>query len=101
MTGPEIRRLRRGIELEPFAFAKVLGVHPSTLYRWEQTAGQVRMDPLQREILDKLAERLRAAPKSEKRELGDAVLKALLAGGVLLGLGALIGKIVGDDRNGD
>lgn len=98
MTGAQIRRLRRALGLEAIAFAKVLGVHPSTLYRWEQSSGQVRMDPLQGEILAKLDERLRKIPREEKKAVGDHVLKALLAGGMLMGLAALVAKILDEEE---
>jgi transcriptional regulator with XRE-family HTH domain len=90
MDGQEIRRLREALGLEAFAFATSLGVHPSTLYRWEQAKGQVKMDPLQSQILERLAATLAKDQAKRAKEAGEAILAGLLAGGALLGLAALL-----------
>lgn len=97
MTGSEVRRLREGLGLDVFAFAKTLGVHGSTLYRWEQTKGPLKIDPLQGEILDKLAQRARDQGPDQKKALGDAIVKGLIVGGALLGLVALLKFLTEDE----
>jgi len=94
MAGPGIKVLREALGLDPYVFAKILGVHVSTLYRWEQTRGEVRIDPLHADILEKLHATLAAKKRAEQKQLGDAVLKALLVGGALVGLAFLLNEIV-------
>lgn len=101
MTGLDIKKLREAMELEAFAFARILGVHVSTLYRWEQSADAVTMDPLQREILEQLAAKFRSRRAAEKKELGQKVLAGLLAGGALMGLSFLLGYVTGQIVLGD
>ena len=93
MRGNDVSRLRDTLGLDAFAFAKILGVHVSTLYRWEQVQGDVSMDPLQRDILEQLAKALRAKRAAQKREVGNQVLAALLAGGALGALAVLLAFI--------
>ena len=97
MTGPEVRQLREGLGLEIFAFATTLGVHVSTLYRWEQTPGALRIDPLQAEILAKLQRKLHGQRAEKNRAIGDAIVKGLLLGGALVGLAALLTHLLDDE----
>jgi transcriptional regulator with XRE-family HTH domain len=94
MTGPGIKALREALGLDPYVFAKLLGVHVSTLYRWEQSRNEVRIDPLQAEILERLRVTLAQKKRAEQKKLGDDILKALLVGGALVGLAALLAQIV-------
>ncbi len=85
--GDRLRQLREELGMDPFQFALLLGVHVSTIYRWEgQGPGEVRMDPLQRQILQRTIEQFRATNAAEKEALGKAIVLALLGGGALLGL---------------
>lgn len=93
MVGSTIRSLRESLGHEPYVFAKVLGVHVSTLYRWEQTDSEVRMGPLQANILEQLQQLLAKKRAKETKELGQAVLKAFLVGGTLAGLACLLFQI--------
>lgn len=97
MTGSAVKALRTRLGLEPFAFAAVLGVHVSSVYRWE-TAESPHIDPLQREILLGLAER--KISKAEGADLGKAVRDALVAGGNLRGLAVLLNYITKEPTNG-
>jgi len=46
MTGTQVRELRAALSLDPTHFAQLLGVHPSTLYRWEAAGDvSVRVEP--------------------------------------------------------
>ena len=97
MTGNEIRRVRVELGLDPFAFAKVLGIHVSSLYRWEALGGEVRMDPLQSEVLEQLAKKLRAKRSTEKKKIGASILAGLLMGGTIAGLAALLAFLLTRD----
>jgi transcriptional regulator with XRE-family HTH domain len=61
MTGGAVKRIRTRLGLDPFVFATMLGVHVSSVYRWEQ-AENPRVDPLQRAILAGLSE-LKISPR--------------------------------------
>jgi hypothetical protein len=94
MTGPEIKAVRTTLGHDPYVFAKILGVHLSTLYRWERSRGEAHIDPLQAEILDRLRTNLAEREMTDQRKLGDDVLKAVLVGGSLVGLTFLLNEIV-------
>jgi transcriptional regulator with XRE-family HTH domain len=94
MAGPGIKYLREALGLDPYVFAKILGVHVSTLYRWEQTRGEVRIDPLQADILEKLRANLAVKKRAEQKQMGEAALQAVLVGGALVGLAFLLNEIV-------
>lgn len=100
MTGHGIKALREALGLEPYVFAKLLGVHVSTLYRWEQVHGDVRIDPLQAEILEKLRVNLSEKKRAEQKKLGDDLLKALLLGGALVALAVLLNELVKNGAGG-
>lgn len=70
--------VREAMGLDPFAFAAVLGVHVSTVYRWEKK-GSAHVDPLQFKILDALYKRL--TPKKSLSDLGEKVIAKLSSGG--------------------
>lgn len=93
MRGVDILELRQGLGLEAYAFAITLGVHTSTLYRCERSRRALKMDPLQAEILTRLAVDFRARTPSEKSELGQKIVSGLLTGGQLYGLAALLDHI--------
>jgi transcriptional regulator with XRE-family HTH domain len=93
MRGYEVKQLREGLGLNAYAFAEILGVHVSTLYRWEQARGQVNMDLLQARILERLAEQLQVKKEAEQKQLGEDLKNALLVGGALVALALLLSKI--------
>lgn len=90
MTGTQVRKLRMAIRLGPAHFAQLLGVHPSTLYRWE-AAGDVpvRVEPFQQQILAVLQGQV-AAPQRASEDLGETILNGLLVGGAMFGLYRLL-----------
>jgi len=96
MTGRQIRRLREQLRLDPFALAGVLGVHVSTIYRWESSTVDVKMDPLQALLMERLRERVATQPKSAD-DLSQAIVKGLVTGGALVALLALLKKLLDDD----
>jgi transcriptional regulator with XRE-family HTH domain len=96
MTGRQIRRLREELGLDPFALAGVLGVHVSTIYRWEAHAGNVRMDPLQAQIMEALRARVAAQPQAAN-QLNQAIVNGLIAGGALVALLALLRNLLDEE----
>ncbi len=97
MTGQSIRQIRTDIGMEPAQFAQLLGVHSSTLYRWENVgAAPVRVEPLQRQLLTVLEQQLAERSTLRARaELSETILKGLLIGGGLLGLFYLLNAAFG------
>lgn len=96
MTGHQFKRLRERIDVDPFAMAAVLGVHVSTVYRWEATAKSLSMDPLSDKIVTALSERV-----GERRDAGfeakvkRAVVNGLMKGGTLHALKDLLELLIG------
>ena len=75
MTGAWIRELRLRTGCEPQEFAALLGVHSSTLYRWEKAGdNSVRVEPFQHQVLVTL-DRQMGRPGAEAlcREMRDDV----------------------------
>lgn len=52
MTGNQIRKLRERLDLDPVLFSRLLGVHLSTVYRWEQSKKSPRIDIMQKQLLE-------------------------------------------------
>lgn len=86
-TGNAIRGLREALGMKSEQFAGLLGVHPSSLYRWEAKGDEaVRLDPMQLRILTVLRDELNRKPPEARTEWGEALLSALLVGGGLFAL---------------
>ena len=52
MLGSDVVALRGDVGMTPFEFAELLGIHASTIYRWEKRGPTpVRMDPMQARLL--------------------------------------------------
>jgi transcriptional regulator with XRE-family HTH domain len=99
LTGSWIRDLRQRAGLEPAHFALLLGVNSSTLYRWEKVgAANVRVEPLQRQLMAVLDQELGRRGPEGRNELRKTVLEALLVGGGLLGLYRLLHAAFGGAR---
>ena len=98
MTGSEIRQTRVALGLSASRFATVLGVHPSTVHRWE-SAGQaaVTVEGIPLSVLLALQHRVAHTPHQEASDLGKRVAEALLVGGALAGLVLLIGFALKDN----
>lgn len=91
MAGSQVRELRAGLRLDPAHFAQLLGVHASTVYRWE-AAGDVpvKVEPFQQQILAVLQSQIAAPRGGGGDDLGDTILKGLLVGGAMFGLFKLL-----------
>lgn len=104
ITGDQLRALREALGMETFVFAMLLGVHVSTVYRWESKGSEaIQMDPLQRELLSKLVARFKKTHAKEKSALGQALVAGLISGGAVAGLLVLLKFLTNDEPkpNGD
>lgn len=51
VTSADVTRARNDLNLDVVGFAMLVGVHPSTVYRWESTGGTLAMEPLQKQLI--------------------------------------------------
>lgn len=88
MTGQDILRIRCELGLNPLQLSQVLGVHPSTIYRWESAgSGPVRVDQMQFQILTALDREIDSRKTAEaRRQLADSITNGLIFGGGLFAL---------------
>lgn len=100
ITGEEIRHIRSAFGWSIDQFARVLGVHPVTLNRWELAgSAQPKIEGMAHSVLLGLRQRIlqptegKRAIKASARATADEVDQLLLVGGVLLGLAALLAFI--------
>lgn len=91
MTGSEIRNLRTTLGLSPNHLAELLGVHLTTVYRWEKANDlQVRLEPLQHRLLMEMQTRVQ---RRQPKDFGQQLIEGLLLGGTLLGLACLLEEL--------
>lgn len=69
------------LRVDPFAFAAFLGVHVSTVYRWELAKGTLELDTLQRLILEAIDRH-----RDRRAEIRTAIVDGLIEGGTLVAL---------------
>lgn len=83
--------------MTPEQFAGLVGVHQSSLYRWEAKGDEVvRLDPMQVRLLVALREELGRKRPEEQIEWGKALLAALVIGGGLFALFKLLETVFAD-----
>jgi hypothetical protein len=92
LTGTQLRALREKIGVDPFVWAALLGVHVSTVYRWEALKRATpAMESLPAMIIDAMAAYLaRASTRPNARRaipaadvLKDKIDHGLIRGGTL------------------
>lgn len=90
IPGEEISDIRSSFGLSATQFAQVLGVHPSTVHRWESAGPQsVPVDGVAANLLIALRQRPLLSDR-EGAQVGDRIAQALIVGGALVALAALI-----------
>ena len=97
LPGNEIRHVRKTLGLTVAQFAIVLGVHASSVHRWEAAGPDaVPVDGLAANVLTALRQRVQAGPEAvcAARDTGTRVAEALLIGGTLVGLAVLLEFLV-------
>jgi transcriptional regulator with XRE-family HTH domain len=105
ITGEEICRIRKTFGWSGDQFARLLGVHPVTLSRWEAAkAKEPKIEGMALTILLGLRERVLNAPAEQRllpeeaRRTASDIERLLVVGGVLVALGVLLACINKDRR---
>lgn len=91
----EIRRIREELGLTQEQFARLLGVHPYTISRWER--GPNQPSPYQQELIAQFA---KAAPRARDGALAAALQTVGAIGAVTLLLMWAAGQDAQDGRRG-
>lgn len=90
MTGADVRKLREELGWTGAQFASLFGVHPSTVYRWEEREDDpLKTEPLQLQLLTVLRSEL----KRGRRDLREKLESALALGGSLRALYVLLSVV--------
>jgi hypothetical protein len=103
ISGAEIREIRTAFGWSIEQFARVLGVHPVTLNRWE-LADQPTIEGMAMPILVGLRQRILLARGAQRvarprvKETGVEIEQLLIVGGVLVALAALLAFVNGGKR---
>jgi hypothetical protein len=92
MAPGTIRRTREAFGLSSSQFAAVLGVHPTTVSRWENARGPVVVEGMAFTVLTALRQRLEhdRQARATARRKGEEISNALVFGGVVLALAVLV-----------
>jgi hypothetical protein len=102
MKGREIRESREWLLLGRPTFAAVLGVHLTTLVRWEDAGEETaRVDPLQTRILEALRSYLQSQTSASRQEIGLRATADLARHGPLRALVRLMARATTEDRSTD
>lgn len=92
MTANHVASIREGLGLSVQDMAALLGVSPSTVYRWEAAGDRaIRVDPMQAKILTLLETQPTGA------ELGKKLATAILVRGGLYGLYKLLEAVFDEE----
>jgi hypothetical protein len=93
MTGADVRRLRADLALTAKQFSEILGVHPSTVHRWEVARNDgrnLRIEPLQLRLLQLLGQEHAKRSADERAALTALLDYELGMGGGLRAIHALL-----------
>lgn len=83
-TGNDVLAMRRRLGLDVQTWSKVVGVAPSTAWRWESKGEEeTRMDPLQRDFVTVLFTLLDGMDAAQTQEFGESIRVALVGHGAL------------------
>ena len=92
LSSGQIKQTREALGLSSSQFASVLGVHPTTVSRWENAKGPVIVEGMAYTVLSALQKRLagnRRAKVAASRA-GEEISSALVFGGVVIALALLV-----------
>jgi transcriptional regulator with XRE-family HTH domain len=102
MKGADVVALRDALGWTGEEFAGLLGVHASTVYRWEKDAEEhIKAEPLQAHLLTVLATEWERREDKRRQLLRDALNVARLEGGNLKALYVLLAAFynpIGNDE---
>lgn len=91
MKGQRIREIRRALGLSGIQFAQVLGVHPTSISRWENSKADVVVDGVIGALLLALDFRTRTAhDRAEASVAGVGIARSIGNRGVLRALHELL-----------
>jgi len=97
IRGLEIAAIRGALGLSAAQFAQVLGVHPSSVHRWEAVGKEsVTVDGVAANLLVALAQDIKK--RRDAAKVGEAIGQALMIGGTLIALGVLVNWLTDGKR---
>jgi hypothetical protein len=95
MTGEEVGRIRLALGMSLPQFSQLLGVHPTTAYRWEGSGPHVvRLDPLHAGLLTHLSRQLAARSSAARTDWAKQIVEGVVVGGTLVGLAVLLNELL-------
>lgn len=92
MTARDLKALKDALGLDAWALAEVLGVHVSSVYRWEAAKGILTFETAVARILEPLHER--RAGSARLAQLGRDAREGMIKHGPLGGLHVIIGFLL-------
>ena len=93
LPGQDVRAIREALGLTAIQFATVLGVHPSSVHRWESAAQRpVEIEGVAWNVLTALRQRVLAEKLSKQKaaEQGQRISNELAMSGALAALALLL-----------
>jgi transcriptional regulator with XRE-family HTH domain len=93
LPGQDVSRVREALGLSVAEFSTVLGVHPSSVHRWEAAGKtEVPIEGVAWPVVSALRFRMNddGAARRNAAKAGEAVAAALITGGILIALGLLL-----------
>lgn len=93
MTGAEVRALRTRLGLTARQLSELLGVHPSTVHRWEMARNNERslkIEPLQLRLVMVLSQEYDKRTDEDRAALSSTLGHELAVGGGLRAIYALL-----------
>jgi len=94
VTGRDVFRLRADLGWTGAQFASLFGVHPSTVYRWEdRDTNDLKTEPLQLQLLTVLRGEIKRQGSNNLKKLTEQMEDALALGGSLRALHVLLSVV--------
>ena len=91
MNHETVKYLRKELGLNIPKFSNLLGVSPSTGYRWEHSPDKkLNLGPLQRKLLEKIQNSLIQKGSDEKKTWKKHLVRSLKIGGTLAALAFIL-----------